>query len=72
MLRLTLLRREEGQDLIEYAVLIAPIAITAIVSVAFLGEEISQVLSDVASTLQSALCGARGEQANRIRVTPDT
>ena len=55
MLWLTLLRREEGQDLTEYALLIALIVIIAIAAIALLGQAISEVLSQVASTLQSAM-----------------
>lgn len=49
------LRREEGQDLTEYAFLIALIVILAIFPVARLGTSISQILSHMASTLQSAM-----------------
>ena len=49
------LRREEGQDLTEYALLIALIVILAIAAVALLGTAISEVLSQVASTLTSAM-----------------
>ncbi len=49
------LRREEGQDLTEYALLIALIVIIAIVAIALLGTNISTVLSQIASTLDSAL-----------------
>jgi Flp pilus assembly pilin Flp len=55
MLWLTLLRREEGQDLTEYALLIALIVIIAIAAIALLGQSISEVLSSIASSLQSAL-----------------
>jgi Flp pilus assembly pilin Flp len=55
MLWLKLLRREEGQDLTEYALLIALIVIVAVVAVALLGDEISNVLSDIASTLASVI-----------------
>jgi Flp pilus assembly pilin Flp len=55
MLWLKSLRREEGQDLTEYALLIALIVIIAIVAIALLGREISTVLSEVASTLSSAM-----------------
>jgi len=57
MLWLTLLRREEGQDLTEYALLIALIVILAIAAIALLGQSISEVLSTIASALQSALAG---------------
>lgn len=41
----------EGQDLTDYSLLMGLIVIMAIVPVAFLGKEISQVLSPLASTL---------------------
>lgn len=49
------LRREEGQDLVEYALLLGLIALIAIASVVVMGEQISTTLSNLASTLQSAL-----------------
>lgn len=49
------LRPEEGQDLTEYALLIALIVIIAIAAIALLGQAISEVLSQIASTLQSVL-----------------
>lgn len=45
----------EGQDLTDYSLPMGLIVIMAIVPVAFLGEEISQLLSHLASMLQSAL-----------------
>ncbi|MFQ5593339.1 MAG: Flp family type IVb pilin [Anaerolineae bacterium] len=47
--------REEGQDLVEYALLLGLIALIAIASVVVMGEQISTTLSSLASTLQSAL-----------------
>lgn len=49
------LRREEGQDLTEYALLLALIVIVAIAAVTLLGQSISTVLSNVASRLEGAL-----------------
>ena len=49
------LRREEGQDLTEYALLLALIVILAIAAVMFLGEQISTVLSTVAEALGDAV-----------------
>ncbi|MBC7260891.1 MAG: Flp family type IVb pilin [Chloroflexi bacterium] len=49
------LRREEGQDLTEYALIIGLIVILAVAAVALLGGNISSVLSNIASTLASAL-----------------
>jgi len=45
------LRREEGQDLAEYALLIALIAIAVIAAVTLLGQQISTVLSSIANAL---------------------
>ncbi len=45
------LRREEGQDLAEYALLIALIAIAVIAAVTLLGQQISTVLSSIAGAL---------------------
>ena len=47
--------REEGQDLVEYALLLGLIALVAIASVVIMGQQISTTLSNLASTLQSAL-----------------
>ncbi len=52
---LSWLRREEGQDLTEYALLLALIILLAIAAVIFLGESISRVLSSIASHLASAM-----------------
>jgi len=49
------LRREEGQDLTEYALLIGLIVILAIGAITLMGESISTVLSNIASTLDSVL-----------------
>ncbi|MGC8786694.1 MAG: Flp family type IVb pilin [Anaerolineae bacterium] len=49
------LRREEGQDLTEYALIIGLIVILAVAAVALLGQNVSSVLSNIASTLASVL-----------------
>ena len=49
------LRRQEGQDLTEYALIIALIVIAAIVAVRLLGTSIAGILSSIAGTLQGAL-----------------
>jgi pilus assembly protein Flp/PilA len=49
------LRREEGQDLTEYALIIALIVILGIAALTFLGGNIGNVLNDVAATLANAL-----------------
>jgi pilus assembly protein Flp/PilA len=46
-------RRDDGQGLAEYALILALIAIVAIVALLFLGSQISDKLSIVGSTLQS-------------------
>jgi pilus assembly protein Flp/PilA len=46
-----LTRREEGQGLAEYALILALIAIVAIVALLFLGGKISGVLSDVGGSI---------------------
>ncbi len=51
----TAFRREEGQDLVEYALLLGLIALIAIVSVTVLGSQISAVLSELASSVSAAL-----------------
>ncbi len=51
----SLLRREEGQDLTEYALIIALIVIIAIVAVTLLGGTIGNVLNRVSSSLASAI-----------------
>ncbi|MFQ5342274.1 MAG: Flp family type IVb pilin [Anaerolineae bacterium] len=51
----TAFRREEGQDLVEYALLLGLIALIAIASVVVMGTQISTTLSNLASTLSSAL-----------------
>ena len=49
------LHQEDGQDLVEYALLLGLIALISIASVVTMGEQISNTLSNLASTLQSAL-----------------
>ena len=44
-------RKEEGQGLAEYALILALIAIVAIVALIFLGGEISQILSTVGDSV---------------------
>jgi pilus assembly protein Flp/PilA len=47
------LRREEGQDLVEYALLLGLIALVAIAAVILLGGRISNVLSTLAGSMTS-------------------
>ena len=52
---LLFIQNEEGQDLIEYALIVALIGIIAVASVIVLGEHMSTQMSVIASTLQSTL-----------------
>ena len=45
------LRREEGQGLAEYALILAFIAVVAVVALTFLGPKISGLLSSIANDL---------------------
>jgi len=51
----TVIKDERGQDLAEYALLIALIAIVAIAAVTSLGQEISRVFISIANTLNKSL-----------------
>jgi len=44
-------RRDAGQGLAEYALILALIAIVAILALIFLGSQISQILSDVGNSV---------------------
>ena len=44
-------RREDGQGLAEYALILALIAIVAILALTFLGKQISQILSYIGSVI---------------------
>ena len=57
----SLFRREEGQGLAEYALILALIAIVAIVALLFLGTQISTILSTIGNAL------ARGNPDRRHR-----
>jgi Flp pilus assembly pilin Flp len=46
-----ILRRDEGQTLAEYALILALIAVLAIVALLFVGGQIQQVLSDIGNAL---------------------
>ena len=48
-----LIEHEEGQDLVEYALVVALIAFGAIVSMKFLATGINTAFSDIAATLTS-------------------
>jgi pilus assembly protein Flp/PilA len=50
-----LINREEGQDLVEYALVVALIAFGAITGMGFLATGLNQAFSTVASTLTTAV-----------------
>ena len=50
-----LLKNEEGQDLVEYGLVVALVAFGAVAAMKALGLEISTVFSDITSTLSSAV-----------------
>ena len=47
-------RNEEGQDLLEYALLVALIALVAIVAVGAAGTSVSTIFQNIADELQAA------------------
>jgi Flp pilus assembly pilin Flp len=49
------LRREEGQDLTEYALLIGLIVILAVAAITLMGTSIRNILSSIASSLAQVL-----------------
>ena len=48
-----LLRNEEGQDLIEYALLAGLIALVAVVAIGQAGTEVNAIWADIVTALQS-------------------
>lgn len=48
------MRNEEGQDLLEYALLIALIAIVAVTAVTTAGQKVSAVFSNIAGAIPGA------------------
>ncbi len=51
----TLLKNEEGQDLVEYGLVVALVAFGAVAAMKALGTEISTVFSQITSTLSSSI-----------------
>jgi pilus assembly protein Flp/PilA len=51
----TLICREEGQDLVEYALVVALIAFGAVLAMGALATEINSAFQDISSDLASAL-----------------
>ena len=50
-----MLNNEEGQDLVEYGLVVALVAFGAVAAMKALGTEISTVFSSISSTLASAV-----------------
>jgi pilus assembly protein Flp/PilA len=47
------IEEEEGASIVEYALLVALIAVVAIIAVTFVGDQVSQQFSDIGSGLGS-------------------
>jgi pilus assembly protein Flp/PilA len=47
-------RNDEGQDLLEYALLVALIALVAVGAVTLAGESVNEIFSEVATQLDTA------------------
>ena len=50
----TLMRDDSGQDLLEYALLVALIALVAVAAVTSSGQAVNSIFSRVATTMQQA------------------
>ena len=50
----SIVRREEGQDLLEYALLVALIALVAVAAVTAAGQSVNQIFSAIAGALGKA------------------
>ena len=50
----TLLRNDSGQDLLEYALLVALIALVAFTAVQMTGSSVNDIFNDIASRLAAA------------------
>jgi len=46
---------DEGQDLLEYALLVALIALVAVASVAFAGTQVNQIFKNIGNQLSAAV-----------------
>ena len=49
------MHRQEGQDLTEYALIIGLIVVVAVAAIALMGDSVSTLLSNIASTLDDVL-----------------
>jgi pilus assembly protein Flp/PilA len=50
----SIVRREEGQDLLEYALLVALIALVAVGAVTLAGQSVNTIFTNVANALSKA------------------
>ena len=50
----SIVRHEEGQDLLEYALLVALIALVAVGAVTLAGQSVNTIFTNVASSLKTA------------------
>ena len=50
----SLVRNDEGQDLLEYALLVALIALVAVAAVTAAGQSVSQIFGSIAAALGAA------------------
>jgi pilus assembly protein Flp/PilA len=48
---------EEGQDLVEYALLLGLIAIVCVLAITVAGQSVSQIWKTIAQTLKNAIAG---------------
>src|SRR3979411_446531 len=68
---LAFLRDDDGQGLVEYALIIAVIAIAVIVAMIFMPDQISNIFSNIGNNLTYHYAGARrgvrGEASGRLR-----
>ena len=53
-LRAKLLRNDSGQDLLEYALLVALIALVCVVAITSTGSGVNAIFSDISSELKTA------------------
>jgi pilus assembly protein Flp/PilA len=51
----SIVRREEGQDLLEYALLVALIALVAVGAVTLAGQSVNTIFTNVATALSNAV-----------------
>ena len=51
----SLVRDEEGQDLLEYALLVALIALVAVLAVTAAGTSVNQIFTNIANALSKAV-----------------